>query len=133
MKHINTLNSMDTAPKDGTYIILFGESGYSTTPYRCEVCKYDAAYRPLQPWVTFSNDSFLDGGGKIVGWLPHPDKLDIEFSCYPALFANRRSTAFTFCLDSVWLEDELTLEEAVKMYPFTLYNWIYKYPSSIVI
>ena len=68
------MNPMDTAPKEGTYIILFGDSGYSTTPYRCSVCRYDDKYRPLQPWVTHSNDSFEDGGDAPIGWLELPTK-----------------------------------------------------------
>lgn len=67
--------SIETAPKDGTYIILFGHSGYTTTPYRAEICKYDAEYRPLQPWVNHSNDSFLDGGDVPIGWLPLPERV----------------------------------------------------------
>ena len=63
---------METAPKDGTYILLAGDSGYITTPLRVEVCRYDAEYHPLQPWVTYSNDSFTDSGGPPVGWLPLP-------------------------------------------------------------
>jgi hypothetical protein len=66
------MNHMDDAPRNGEYIILFGNSGYMTTPYRCQMCRYDAEYRPLQPWVTHSNDSFLDGGGEPIGWLPAP-------------------------------------------------------------
>lgn len=61
---------MKTVPKDGTYILLIGDSGYTTTPYRVEVCRYDAEYRPLQPWITYSNDSFLDSGDEPIGWLP---------------------------------------------------------------
>lgn len=67
-----SIQSMDSAPKDGTYILLFGDSGYTTTPYRCEVCRYDAEYRPLQPWVNHANDSFLDGGDEPIGWMPLP-------------------------------------------------------------
>lgn len=49
-----------TAPKDGTYIILITPSGYINVGMnRCEACKYDKEYRPLQPWATHSNDSFL--------------------------------------------------------------------------
>lgn len=58
---------IETAPDDGTYIILFGPSGYTTTPLRAEVCHYDAA------WVNHSGDSFLDGGGPPTCWLPLPD------------------------------------------------------------
>lgn len=63
---------MDTAPKDGTFVLLFGDSGYKGTPYRCEVCRWRADYRPLAPWQNHCDDSFLDGGGDPVGWLPLP-------------------------------------------------------------
>lgn len=67
------MKSMEDAPKDGSYIILFSDSGYTSTKYRCEVCHYAADYRPLQPWVNHSNDSFLDGGSEPIGWLPLPE------------------------------------------------------------
>lgn len=63
---------IETAPKDGTYIILAAPSGYTGTPLRVEVCKYDAEYRPLQPWVNHSNDSFTDGGVEPTHWMPLP-------------------------------------------------------------
>ena len=66
------LQPMETAPRDGTYVILFGRSGYITTPWRCEVCHYDAEYRPRQPWVTYNGDSFRDSGLEPIGWLPLP-------------------------------------------------------------
>ena len=66
------LRPMKDAPLDGTYILFFADSGYSTVPLRCEVCHYDAEYRPLSPWVNHSNDSFEDGGGRSVGLLPLP-------------------------------------------------------------
>ena len=68
---------MSSDPIDGTYILLFGESGYVTTPFRCTVCRYDAEYRPLQPWVSHSNDSFLDDGGPPIGWLPLPKDITL--------------------------------------------------------
>lgn len=66
------LQPIETAPKDGTYILLFGPSGYTTTPLRCQVCRYYPEYRPLQPWVNHANDSFLDGGSAPTHWMPLP-------------------------------------------------------------
>ncbi len=63
---------IQTAPKDGSYILLAGPSGYMSTPLRVAVCKFDDEYRPLQPWVTHSNDSFLDGGEAPTHWMPLP-------------------------------------------------------------
>lgn len=61
-----------TAPKDGRYILLAGPSGYSGTPLRVEVCRWYPEYRPFQPWVTHSNDSFLDGGEAPTHWMSLP-------------------------------------------------------------
>ncbi len=68
----NTLHPIETAPKDGTYVLLFGESGYTTTPLRCCVGHYDAEYRPLSPWQTHSNDPFEDGGDPPIYWMELP-------------------------------------------------------------
>lgn len=62
-----------TAPRDGTYVLLAGPSGYVTTPLRVEVCKHDAEYRPLNPWVTHSGDHFTDGGAEPTHWMPLPE------------------------------------------------------------
>jgi NTP pyrophosphatase (non-canonical NTP hydrolase) len=67
------MKPMEDAPKDGTYILLFAESGYLGVPWRCQVCKHDAEYRPLQPWVNHSGDSFTDDGEAPIGWLPLPE------------------------------------------------------------
>jgi len=75
---------MSTAPLDGTYILLFGNSGYVTAPLRCEVCHYDPEYRPKNPWQTHSNDAFSDGGGgDLVGWLPLPEAPEVPDSLEP--------------------------------------------------
>lgn len=71
---INEWLPIETAPKDGTYVLLAGPSGYTTTPIRVEICKYDAEYRPLQPWVNHAGDSFLDGGEAPTHWLPLPNQ-----------------------------------------------------------
>lgn len=67
---------IETAPKDGRYIIVASDSGYTTTPLRAEVCRYDSEYKPLQPWVNHANDSFLDGGSEPpIYWMPLPDVI----------------------------------------------------------
>jgi hypothetical protein len=69
-----TLQPIATAPRDGTYILLFGPSGYIHTPFRCEVCKYDANHRPLAPWITSEDEAWADGGEAPTYWLPLPKK-----------------------------------------------------------
>ena len=63
---------METAPKDGTWILLAGPSGYQATPLRVEVCRYYPEYRPNNPWQNHSNDAFSDGGGAPTHWMPLP-------------------------------------------------------------
>jgi hypothetical protein len=70
------LQPIETAPKDGTYILLFGDSGYTTTPLRAHVGHYDDKFRPRQPWVTHSDDSFLDDGTAPKWWAPLPESPD---------------------------------------------------------
>ena len=61
---------IETAPKDGTYILLAGPSGYYTTPLRVSVCRYAPVFRPRQPWVDHADDSFTDGGDAPTHWMP---------------------------------------------------------------
>lgn len=67
------LRPISSAPKDGSYMLLFGDSGYLTTPLRCEVGRWDARYRPHHPWQTHSNDAFEDGGEPPLYWMPLPE------------------------------------------------------------
>ncbi len=68
----HTLQPMGTAPRDGSWILLFGPSGMMTTPLRCEVCRYYPEYRQINPWQTHSNDAFTDGGEAPTAWMPLP-------------------------------------------------------------
>jgi hypothetical protein len=67
---------LTTAPHDGTYVLLAGPSGYIGTPLRVEVCKYDAEFRPRQPWVNYAGDSFTEGGSEPTLWMPLPSDKD---------------------------------------------------------
>ena len=71
-----------TAPRDGTYVLLGGPSGYVNTSIRCEVGYYDPEVGKLfgtqyvkgvGGWRTHSNDHFTDGGDKPTCWLPLPE------------------------------------------------------------
>lgn len=59
---------IETAPRDGRWILLRGESGYINRPYRVHVGKWDAEYRPLDPWQTSEGDSFCDDGDPPTHW-----------------------------------------------------------------
>jgi hypothetical protein len=69
---VNTWRPIETAPRDGTFILLAGPSGYVTTPLRVEVGRYLPRHRPLNPWQNHANDSFTDGGPLPTHWLPLP-------------------------------------------------------------
>jgi hypothetical protein len=65
----NSLRPMKDAPIDKReYILLFGESGYITTPLRCEVCRHSS----WGGWTNHAGDLFIEGGSEPVGWLPLP-------------------------------------------------------------
>jgi len=66
------LQPIETAPKDGRFILLAGDSGYTTTPLRFQACRYYPEYRPLSPWVDHANDCFEDGGGPPLYWMELP-------------------------------------------------------------
>lgn len=69
---MDQLQPIETAPRDGTWVLLFGPSGYTTTPLRCEVARWYPSYRPLNPWQNHSNDAFTDGGPEPTHWMPLP-------------------------------------------------------------
>jgi len=57
-----------TAPRHGAWLLLRGPSGMRDAPQRHVVARHDAAYWPLQPWVTLEGDSVLDGGPMPTEW-----------------------------------------------------------------
>lgn len=65
---------IETAPKDGTWVLIAGPSGYSTTPLRAEVGRYYPQFRPLNPWQTHADDAFTDGGPGPTHWIPLPEQ-----------------------------------------------------------
>lgn len=65
-----TLRPMEDAPiEKREYVLLFGESGYITTPWRVEVCRFYHHYG----WLNHAGDRFTDSGSEPVGWLPLPE------------------------------------------------------------
>ena len=65
-----TWQPIETAPRDGTFIIIAAPSGYSSVSMRCEIGHYVEDYK--QPWRNHSNDAFEDGGYSPTHWLPLP-------------------------------------------------------------
>lgn len=61
--------SIKSAPKDGTFVIVAGNSGYSSTPLRVAACCWDGEYKA---WMTHSHDRFTDGGEPAALWMPMP-------------------------------------------------------------
>lgn len=76
MLYVSFLQPIETCPKDGSYFIAWGPSGYGTTPLRCAVCRHDSKYRPKNPIVDHSNDAFTDSGEPATHWseLPYDAK-----------------------------------------------------------
>ena len=64
------LRPIETAPKDGTFILLFGPSGYVNTPFRCVVACWDAEHRPNDPWVDYGGECFSASGEAPTHWMP---------------------------------------------------------------
>lgn len=71
---------IETAPKDGSWILLRGESGYVRTPYRVAVGHWAVEYRPLSPWQTSERCSFGDDGAPPTHWMPLPEEKPDEVS-----------------------------------------------------
>jgi len=71
---------IETAPKDGTYILLLGDSGYTTTPHRVAVGCWIEGYRDF--WINHSNDAFTDDGEPPTHWMPLPEPPDD--CCWPS-------------------------------------------------
>ena len=66
-----TWQPIETAPKDGTWILLAGDSGYTTTPFRVSVCQWSFdTYHSF--WRDHSGDGFLDDGDEPTHWMPLP-------------------------------------------------------------
>lgn len=68
---MNSVQPISTAPLDGSFIILFGPSGYTSVPVRCEVCRWEADRR-YNNWRTYAGDAFTDSGEEPTHWMPIP-------------------------------------------------------------
>lgn len=72
------LRPIETAPKDGTFILLFGPSGYVSTLLRCAVARWDAEYRPNDPWVDYGGECFSSSGKPPTHWMPLPKEREVR-------------------------------------------------------
>lgn len=61
------LQPIASAPKDGSYILVAGPSGYGSMPLRFEACKWSDGN-----WRNHGYDHYSDGGGEPVWWMPLP-------------------------------------------------------------
>ncbi len=64
---------IESAPRDGSWILLRGESGYVRRPFRVSVGCWNGEYRPHSPWQTSEACSFTDDGGPPTHWMPLPE------------------------------------------------------------
>lgn len=67
------LKPISTAPKN-KWVLLAGDSGYSTTPLRFTAGKWSA---DKECWVDHSNEPFSHGGGEPEYWMEIP-QAEIE-------------------------------------------------------
>lgn len=70
------LKTIDTAPKDGRFILLAAPSGYSPVRFRYDSGRWDKSYKA---WKNHSNDLFTDGGEKPTHWCEMPKPCFEEF------------------------------------------------------
>lgn len=56
------------APKNGTWVMLLMDSGFTSTPYAVIIAKYDKSYPRGNTWRDHANDSVFDGFETILGW-----------------------------------------------------------------
>jgi hypothetical protein len=59
---------ISTAPKDGTWLLVRGDSGYINGPCRVHIARYQPDYHPWSPWQTSEACDFIDDGGQPTHW-----------------------------------------------------------------
>jgi len=67
----NTLQTMESAPLDGTFVLLFGDSGVERTNLTCQLCRFINSR-----WKTVDGERFKNKEGTIVEplyWFPMPE------------------------------------------------------------
>ncbi len=97
---------IETAPKDSTFVLLAGPSGYITTPLRVEVCRYLTAYGD---WYNHAGDAFTDGGEKATHWLPLP-LLDVYIDEWYEIVGHYTKCVIGVCCGGKGLSDVLSEE-----------------------
>jgi hypothetical protein len=63
---------IETAPKDGAWILLRGESGYVNRPYRAHVGRWVTG-RDGGWWEESEDAYFTDDGDEPTHWMPLPE------------------------------------------------------------
>lgn len=63
---------ISTLTEDDGYVLLIGDSGYSSYPERAIVGRYAPKYHPSNPYVDYSGQSFSEGGTEVTHWIPIP-------------------------------------------------------------
>lgn len=69
------LQPIETAPRDGTFVLVAGPSGYIDTPLRFAACRYAPGY--ADPWRDHAGDGFEDGGPAPTHWMPLPKEAKL--------------------------------------------------------
>lgn len=70
------LKVIDTAPKDGRFILLAAPSGYHGVRFRYQCARWSDDY---EDWMTHSNDRFTDYGSEATYWCEMPKPAFEEY------------------------------------------------------
>ncbi len=74
---------ISTAPRDGTFILILMDSGFTTTPYGVIIAQFVEGYKCDgdydHRWRDHANDSVHDGFEKIIAWTEwNVPKIEFE-------------------------------------------------------
>lgn len=65
---------IETAPKNGSWVLLRAPSGYTGRPYMVAVAHYEKDREPHTPWQMSETGTFEEYGCTPTHWMPLPDK-----------------------------------------------------------
>lgn len=145
-----TLRPIETAPKDGTFVYLYGESGYNGFPFRIKVGRFQSEFRDY--WIDAAGDAFEDDGGPPLFWTPI---IKMELLAWESAYKSREEERkkqdrlnatrgenqqdeqdwiFTFCQDHRYPNGYVVIHGtfgAARSVMFDRYKdkWGFQYPS----
>lgn len=100
------LKPISTAPRE-KWILLAGDSGYTTTPLRFEAGKFDInrGY-----WVDHSGEPFANGGPEPIYWMEIPE-VELERKSFNEWLQTKEYEGITCLDDKSWQFTLMTQKE----------------------